>query len=218
MDEESERQVFIGGIQKFSKDRDFAKFIEKEIPNYNELVTGVCKKRQATAIIVRLHNAEAKAAFVSLLEGKMYKNRGLKLKRQDPPIHVKKFIPLDKLLQQKAPTSKKPTEEEIKEEMDKSLKDKLIPYHNVPYDEQIKKKEEFLKGVFKKYTKRVQREVDIGHEPFLPNWMTQYWATLKPEDIQENNQPKVEEVDQEENQDAEKEEENKESFEKFKLP
>lgn len=203
MDTEEERQVFIGGIQKFSNDRDFAKFIEKNVPNYEEIVTGLYKKRNTSSIVIRLVNSEARNAFIDLLGDKMYKNRPIKLKKQFPPLPEKRFESLQKLLKPRDTNFYKPTEEEVKAEMEKDLKDKLIPYHNVPYEEQIEKKKEYLREVFRKFVTRVRKEVQVGHEAALPVWMTNYWKSLTSGD---NAEESKEETPQEENKNETSEE------------
>ena len=82
----------------------------------------------------------------------------------------KKFIPFAKLLKNRDHALKEATAEEIELEMKRDLKDKLIPYHNMPYTDQIKNKENFLKEVFQKFVTRVSKEVilqkDILHPVF----------------------------------------------------
>jgi len=172
-------QVFIGGIQKFSNDRDFAKFIEKTIPNYDDIVTGLYKKKASSSVIIRLKNEDAKIFFLDIMAGKMYKNRWLKIKDQEVPVPNKAFASMKRLLRTKECKVTERTEEELKEEMGKDLKDKLIPYHNVPYEEQIRLKSEFLKDIFYKYVARIEKEVETKNEAALPNWLTLYWNSLK---------------------------------------
>lgn len=174
-DDEKQKQIFIGGVQKFTKDRDFAKFIEKTLPNYEELVEGISKKKNATGLIVRFTSMDSKLIFMEQMEGKMYKNRPVRMKAQDPALPLKFFSSMSRLLKSRENELRKPTQEEIKTEMDKPLKDKLIPYHNVAYEDQLVKKEEFLKDIFRKFVKRIETDVNHHREPSLPIWMTKYW-------------------------------------------
>lgn len=175
MEEEKDFQVFIGGIQKFAKDRDFAKFIEKTIPEYKDIVYGISKKKQASGLIVRLLSLDAKLVFIEKMTGKVFKNRPLRVRVQDPLVAAKHFVPMQKLLKPRSNELPKVSEEDIKKEMEKDIKDKLIPYHNVPYDQQIRNKEEHLKEIFRKFVKRVETVVNHNQEPKMPVWMTNYW-------------------------------------------
>lgn len=69
MDSEEEVQVYVTGIRKYTKDRDFAKTIKKMVPNCENLVLGIFKKRNTACLTVRLTNQEAKSIFIETLTG-----------------------------------------------------------------------------------------------------------------------------------------------------
>lgn len=203
MQKKEECQVFVGGIQKFSNEKDFAKYIEKNVPNYTEIVLGAFKKKDASAICIRLASEEAKVLFIDYLSDKLYKNRTIRIKDQFPPHPPRMFHSLEKLLK---PSQNKPNvmaEEDIKEEMDKDLKDKLIPFHNVPYAEQILRKEDYLKEIFHKFITRIEKGVKSKQEKSIPSWLAEYWSSLIPaegegEELKEDEEEKEEAKDGEE--------------------
>lgn len=201
-----QHQVFIGGIQKFTEDRDFAKFIEKTLPDYDNVVVGISKKRGKNSLIVRLKNCDAKAHFIDVMTGKNYKNRPLKVKNQMDPVANKHFVSMKKLLKPKEVKIVEMTKEEIDSEMKKNLKDKLIPYHNTPYDEQIRLKSEHLKEIFYKFVARVEKEVLSGAEAKLPGWLTNYWLKLEQLQSKENEPKEIVKVEEQKSEQEEEKE------------
>jgi hypothetical protein len=184
MQKKEECQVFVGGIQKFSNEKDFAKYIEKNVPNYTEIVLGAFKKKDASAICIRLVSEEAKVLFIDFLTDKLYKNRTIRIKDQFPPHPPRMFHSIEKLLKPNEKKTNIMAEEDIKEEMDKDLKDKLIPFHNVPYEEQISRKEDFLKEIFAKFVTRIEKGVKSKQEKSIPSWLAEYWSSKLPEPIE----------------------------------
>lgn len=61
--EKQEPQLFIGGIPKFTKDMDFAKFLNKTIPDVQDLVYGISKRQNATGLVIHCNSDEAKILF-----------------------------------------------------------------------------------------------------------------------------------------------------------
>ncbi len=157
------------GLQKFVKDRDIAKFLDKLVPNLAEHLEGIHKVKSATGASLLLKSEESFTHLATSLGDQKFRGRSLNLKPAQKTWDVKKFKPLKDLLKSREQEMHEPTEEDLKEAWGLPLRDKLVPYHSIPYEEQLEKKATFLKDVMSKFVARIGKECNQGDEK--PMWL-----------------------------------------------
>lgn len=153
--EQEVRQLMLTGVDQFMNEKEVIKYLRKMFSTEQEIpCEGVAKKRGNAFAFICFSANEQKERFQELFERSGENKKSWRVKENTQrPLNKKKFKMVQETLpkNREKPLFEPPTQEVIEQELKQSVVQRVTPYAHLSYEEQIKAKKEWLKGILESF-------------------------------------------------------------------